>query len=1186
MEDAAASAACEVAKCLVDPVGRHCGYVIYTDRYVRQLNGEVKELDHRRQRVQHSIDEAKTKSRPIEADVSEWIKKEKTVTEKAHDVLNDDERAKKTCFYGWLPNPKVRYRLGKEASRTVNDIKELIARGQFEKVDFENPPPGLVGGASDVNLSAGDGGNTMLKSQASTFQGIMKALNDEKVKVVGVYGPGGVGKTTLMEEVEKKLRAEKILFHLIAKTKVLQNPNLKNIQDDIAYFLGLDLNDEKSPVGRADRLSKKLQSDPTKKILIILDDLWDKLDLKAVGIPLGNESRGCKLLLTSRYKDVLLRQNMPASPIFYLKGLEDNEAFSLFEKTVGNRLKDDEELKVIAPQVVKKLAGLPLLINSVANTLKDSDVYAWRNALIKIDEKEMDTIVKLSYDHLKSEDAKSLFLLCGLIGGTIRVETLLILGMGLGLFEEFRRTMQDARDRLNTTLDKLRSACLLLDDGDDNENVTIHDIYSEVVVSHAFRGENSLMMNSNYGSWPKEKLEKCWAICLADVNKDKLDELMTCRFPGLKILMLSQPKGWRWWQKHDHEVGDCSGLPDFTNMEELRALYLSMDITRLPLSIGILGNLHSLYLDNCNVQDVAILGKLKALQILSCAGYTISSLPREIGKLTNLRLLNLRKCYGLETIETGVLECLTNLEELYTGENFEKWMGKDQISSKSRNARLAELKSLTKLVALETQVLDPTVLLEDSDLPFGNLDRFFINIGRNHTFTVRVRYSTTMLLNLQDCESILSKGWFQKTLQKTQCLYLCWLYKFEKSAHELCTQGFEEVKYIEIKYSYSIKYIANSSYGLPLTAFTTLESLILHKFRKLEMICNGLITPKSFSKLRAIRVTECYQLKYFWSLSHWQRLIQLEEIEVQKCDSMQSIVTYDAGEGIVSMDNKVELPNVLRLILRKLPNMTSFCTRAEITSEDTSIQVSLPRLESLVIVGLLGQEKILYSELSSTYSYLRSLLIRDSKSTSKSILKLDWILKLSNLESMSLGKFPSAEVVFDLKELKVTADVEICSRLTKLTLKQLRNLQCMWKQDVKLQGISIFQNLRDLFVYKTGLSFLFSVSVAKCFKEIRVIRMWDCPNMKAVIVDEEGRNEGTYDIIGFPLLEHLSIRQCPMEKFFPYPHGKKEPITTTSDSQDAHSDSFFDRKVQIPSIEIIPITAIGTRFVEGVIKSL
>ncbi|XP_039173229.1 uncharacterized protein LOC104452624 [Eucalyptus grandis] len=293
------------------------------------------------------------------------------------------------------------------------------------------------------------------------------------------------------------------------------------------------------------------------------------------------------------------------------------------------------------------------------------------------------------------------------------------------------------------------------------------------------------------------------------------------------------------------------------------------------------------------------------------------------------------------------------------------------------------------------------------------------------------------------------------------------------------------------------------------------------------------------------------------------KLVRLEEINMSECSSMQSIVTHDAGEDIVSTNNRVELPNVRRLRLHELPNMTSFC--------DTSIQVSLPHLESLIMVGFLDPEKILYSEPSLKYSNLRSLMIRASKSARKSILKLDWILKLSNLESMSLGSSPSAEVVFDLEELKVIEDVEICSRLTKLTLEELPNLQCMWKHDVKLQGISIFRNLRDLFVYKTGLSFLFSVSVAKCFREIRVIRVWDCQNMKAVIVDEEGRNEGTYDIIEFPLLEHLSIRQCPMEKFFLYPHGKKEPVTTTSNLQDAYFNSFFDRKVTFPNITKLQI---------------
>jgi len=68
--------------------------------------------------------------------------------------------------------------------------------------------------------------------------------------------------------------------------------------------------------------------------------------------------------------------------------------------------------------------------------------------------------------------------------------------------------------------------------------------------------------------------------------------------------------------------------------------------------------------------------------------------------------------------------------------------------------------------------------------------------------------------------------------------------------------------------------------------------------------------------------------------------------------------------------------------------------------------------------------------------------------------------------------------------------------------------------------------------------------------------------MKTVIVDEEG----TDYILELPLLKRLSIMRCPTKKFFSYPHGKKESVTTTSDSLDAYFNSFFDQKVQIPSL--------------------
>ncbi|KAL3729559.1 hypothetical protein ACJRO7_026654 [Eucalyptus globulus] len=959
MEDIVTTVASKAAESLLAWVRRQCGYVIFTNSYVGQLDKELEKLDDVRVEVQRSVDHADNNMWEIKREVNRWKNNAETVANEARSVLDNDGRAKKTCFCGWLPNPKGRYCLGRDARKTAQAIQELIPQGKFERVyyesappglvggaaevnssacdggdtiqeliplgQFKNPLPGLVGGAPDMNLSAGGGGVMITDSRASIFQDIMEALDDEKLKVVGVYGPGGVGKTTLLEEVEKKLRKEGRSFRMIVKSKVSQTPDLKKIQDDIAYAFGLKLKDEPSEIGRRDRLCQRLQKDPSEKILIILDDLWDKLDLKAVGIPLGDESRGCKLLLTSRFKDVL-EQKMLANRTFRLEGLNNDEAFKLFEKTVGDKLKD-EELRQIAPEVVKKLVGLPLLIISVASTLKYSHVSAWKKALRKIDESNIETIVKLSYDRLNSEDAKSLFLLCGLIGGTIQVETLFVLGMGWGLFQEFSKTMQESRDELNIALESLRSICLLQDGGDDKENVTIHDLYSEVVVSTSFRGQNSLMMNSNYGSLQKEKLEKCCAICLVDVGRDRLAELMMCQFPNLKILMLSQPEDWSWWQEHQHDVEECWGLLDFIYMKELRVLYLcSRLIFTLPSSMEFLGNLHSLYLDQCHVADVRILGKLKALQILSFAQSTISRLPKEIGELINLRSLNLSNCYMLKIIEPGALKGLIKLEELYMKESFDRWMGTDGIPLESRNIRLAELKSLTRLTTLEISIPDPTILFKDGDLPFGNLMRFWISIGNvegREFLGLR-----TMKLKLEGCDSILSNDWVQKTLQKTQYLHLDGLGEFKKNAHELCIQGFTQLKHLDIQNSPSIKYIISSLNDL-LTAFTDLESLFLKNLINLEKICNGPITPDCFSKLKVVCIKKCHQLKNLRFLSEMQRRVHLEEIEICECDSLQAIITGDAGKVEVVVDDMVELPNVQRLDLRKLPNMTSFCSGAK-----------------------------------------------------------------------------------------------------------------------------------------------------------------------------------------------------------------------------------------------------------------
>ncbi|KAL3730427.1 hypothetical protein ACJRO7_027445 [Eucalyptus globulus] len=1076
MADIVLSVASKVAKYLVAPVCRHSSYVIFSGSYIGQLKEEIEKLENATQRVQLSINEARQEMKLIKAHPEQWVTEMKTVLDKGKQ-LEHKEIAKKTYFCRWLPNLKERYRLSRDVRRKVREIQEHILRGRFEMDYCNHAPSGHVVGALNVDSSADHWGDTIIESRASILEKIMNTLDDEKLKVTGIYGCDGVGKTTLLEEVEKKLKSERRLFDVIAKAKVSQTP-LKKIQDGIAYAFGLNLKDELSEEGRRDRLFREIQSDPTKKVLIILEDLSGVLDLKAVGIPSRYESRGCKLLLTSSFKNVL-EQEMDADRTIHLEGLNNKEAFKLFEKIVRDRLKD-EKLKPIAAKVVKKLAGLPLLITSVASTLKYSNMFVWINVLTKIGGSNIDAIAKFCYNNLKSEDAKSLFLLCGLIGGTIRVETLLVLGMGLGLFEGSLKRIEGSREKLNTFLDSLRSVCLLLDGGDDKENVTIHDLYCKAVVSTPFTGEDSLVMNSSYYSWSKEKLAKCWAIYLVNTVNGGLAELMSCQFINLKILMLSQPEDWLGSPAHRHDERHCCRL-DFTCMKDLQVLYLrSMHITTLSSSIEILKDLRSLFLDNCLVEDVAILGKLKALQFLSFAGSAISRLPTEMGELKNLRLLNLSNCKKLQIIEPGVLKSLVNLEELYMKGSFDRWVSPDEIPSKSCNAGLAELRSLTKLTILEISILDPAVILEgnsirkrisevnsvqekrileacdkekkkleedgsnkikrileaydrkkkkleedgsnkikgileaydrkkkrleedgfdeieeiskpyehddstkkreisevdlqekisevnsvqqekisevnsvqqeklsvacdqvkkqleeegsaqikkileDYDQTFGNLIRFWINIG--NLDGREFEGLRTMKLKLEGCDNIFSIEWVQKILQKTQYLHVDGLQKF-KNVQDICTRGFRELKHLDIDNSPSIKYIINSSINLLPTTFTILESLFLKNLIDLNKICNGPMAPECFSKLKAVRIEKCHQLKDLWLLSEMQRLVHLEEIQVHECDSMQAIIPNDAGKVEVA-DEIVELPNVRRLDLQKLGNMRSFSTRGE-----------------------------------------------------------------------------------------------------------------------------------------------------------------------------------------------------------------------------------------------------------------
>jgi hypothetical protein len=105
---------------------------------------------------------------------------------------------------------------------------------------------------------------------------------------------------------------------------------------------------------------------------------------------------------------------------FELELLQHVEAWSLFEKMAGDSLKEPK-FRSIATKVSEKCAGLPLALVTVAKALKDRELCEWEDALQQLSSpspgQEIHTDIyspiELSFDHLKSKELQSFFLLCG-----------------------------------------------------------------------------------------------------------------------------------------------------------------------------------------------------------------------------------------------------------------------------------------------------------------------------------------------------------------------------------------------------------------------------------------------------------------------------------------------------------------------------------------------------------------------------------------------------------------------------------------------------------------------------------------------------------------------------------------------------------------------------------------------------
>ncbi|KAL1356255.1 hypothetical protein HN51_008265 [Arachis hypogaea] len=236
------------------------------------------------------------------------------------------------------------------------------------------------------------------------------APNSNDIKMVGIYGIGGIGKTTIARAVYNSIssRFEGSSFLADVRENTMKH-GLVQLQETLLHnFLGENIN--LGDVNRGIPIIKRRLC--TKKVLLILDDVDNLRQLRSLAGSHDWFGSGSRIIITTRDKHLLTAHGVENGNIYEVKQLNDHESLELFSLNAFRRKQPKENYVNIANRMVQYAKGLPLALNVIGSDLFGKTIEEWESALKKyerIPSREILDVLRVSYDNL-DDNEKEIFL--------------------------------------------------------------------------------------------------------------------------------------------------------------------------------------------------------------------------------------------------------------------------------------------------------------------------------------------------------------------------------------------------------------------------------------------------------------------------------------------------------------------------------------------------------------------------------------------------------------------------------------------------------------------------------------------------------------------------------------------------------------------------------------------------------
>ncbi|KAK3419427.1 hypothetical protein EUGRSUZ_H05045 [Eucalyptus grandis] len=159
---------------------------------------------------------------------------------------------------------------------------------------------------------------------------ILGNIREREFKMIGLWGSVGTGKTTVMQNLNNSEEVKKI-FDIVLWVSVSKARNIEKVQNAITQRLKLKVEGGRDPVEIAQLINDELEG---MRFLLLLDEVWDHLNLKEVGIP--SNDKGSKVVFASRFYD--LCHDTGADELVHMNRLSDADAYKIFKEKVGRTM--------------------------------------------------------------------------------------------------------------------------------------------------------------------------------------------------------------------------------------------------------------------------------------------------------------------------------------------------------------------------------------------------------------------------------------------------------------------------------------------------------------------------------------------------------------------------------------------------------------------------------------------------------------------------------------------------------------------------------------------------------------------------------------------------------------------------------------------------------------------------------